>query len=426
MPFRNSIIGGNGSLVRDAIQSPNFSVSPDVGVTGWQIAKDGSATFSDVTIGSPYWVINSNGDASLRTLDITGIDSNGDGVPDTGFTVYGKEFNSYIWERPWGVVKSSATGALPMTACTTEVGLGELSFTTVAGRFYRLTVMPPFIYVTGAAKAVAFRVRNTIGSGAISIANGALWEEREYPCDIYSRSGPAEFSLDFTGNGQQFRFLLCAIAGGGGGTPNVYTNAVRSMRMSIVDLGPAVNGGQAWVFNNGGGTGAPNTQQYVSTWQVTDSASYRADGSTRTDTTDVVQGYYSTNGNQHGKFVFNGGAISGQTGVSLASAMTGLTSLDRIEIYVYANHWYWGTGGTAIIRPWNSTALSNSVPSGSYQASGSWGANVGRWVDISSIASSAIRGFSLGQGLSNDGLYYGRFDGVNGTNKALLRATYTK
>jgi len=44
--FSNPIIGGGGALVYPAIQSPNFVH----GVSGWQIAKDGSAEFQDVII----------------------------------------------------------------------------------------------------------------------------------------------------------------------------------------------------------------------------------------------------------------------------------------------------------------------------------------------------------------------------------------
>jgi hypothetical protein len=44
--FSHDIAGGNGNLVVTSLQSPNF----DPGSMGWQVAKDGSATFSNVTI----------------------------------------------------------------------------------------------------------------------------------------------------------------------------------------------------------------------------------------------------------------------------------------------------------------------------------------------------------------------------------------
>lgn len=89
MPFNNDIAGGNGSLVRNWIQSPNF-VS---GSSGWRIAKDGSCEFNNgtfrgsITSGNPaaaHIVINNvggTGDAvdiynALNQL-VYSIDSNG-------------------------------------------------------------------------------------------------------------------------------------------------------------------------------------------------------------------------------------------------------------------------------------------------------------------------------------------------------------
>ena len=46
MAFSNPITGGQGTLVRPAIKSPDFVT----GSTGWSINKDGSAEFNDVVI----------------------------------------------------------------------------------------------------------------------------------------------------------------------------------------------------------------------------------------------------------------------------------------------------------------------------------------------------------------------------------------
>lgn len=45
MPFTNEVVGGNGVLIRNAMQSQNF-VS---GVSGWQITKSGNAEFNSGT-----------------------------------------------------------------------------------------------------------------------------------------------------------------------------------------------------------------------------------------------------------------------------------------------------------------------------------------------------------------------------------------
>jgi len=46
MAFRHDIAGGQGNLIVDSVQSPDFVT----GSAGWQIRKDGSAEFNDVVI----------------------------------------------------------------------------------------------------------------------------------------------------------------------------------------------------------------------------------------------------------------------------------------------------------------------------------------------------------------------------------------
>jgi len=59
--FNNSILAGQGTLIRQMIESPNF-VS---GVSGWIIRKDGSAEFNNLNIRGTFngtnYTINSNG-----------------------------------------------------------------------------------------------------------------------------------------------------------------------------------------------------------------------------------------------------------------------------------------------------------------------------------------------------------------------------
>lgn len=61
MGFRNDIIGGAAALIRAAIQSPNYVT----GSAGWQVRKDGSAEFNNLTIRGTFlgtgFIINSSG-----------------------------------------------------------------------------------------------------------------------------------------------------------------------------------------------------------------------------------------------------------------------------------------------------------------------------------------------------------------------------
>lgn len=55
--FSNPIIGGDGTLIREAIRSPNYVP----GVSGWTINKDGTASFNSTTINGSLQVIGANG-----------------------------------------------------------------------------------------------------------------------------------------------------------------------------------------------------------------------------------------------------------------------------------------------------------------------------------------------------------------------------
>lgn len=57
MPFTNPIVGGGGDLIIDKIRSPDFVT----GVSGWQIAKDGTAELNETTVRGPVHVIGTTG-----------------------------------------------------------------------------------------------------------------------------------------------------------------------------------------------------------------------------------------------------------------------------------------------------------------------------------------------------------------------------
>lgn len=54
--FNNAVVGGDGTLVRDSIHSPNYVA----GVAGWSINKDGTAQFNELTL-----IVQTDGQAIL-------------------------------------------------------------------------------------------------------------------------------------------------------------------------------------------------------------------------------------------------------------------------------------------------------------------------------------------------------------------------
>lgn len=106
MGFNNSILGGVGNLIRQYIQSPDFVT----GVSGWQIAKDGSAEFNDIT---------ARGDLTGSTLLIPPNGGPGTGIPyiiidSVGIRAYTSSGNLVLKiASNLGVLQSSNVYSLP-------------------------------------------------------------------------------------------------------------------------------------------------------------------------------------------------------------------------------------------------------------------------------------------------------------------------
>jgi len=100
MAFSHDIAGGQGNLIATSVQSPNFTT----GVSGWQIAKDGSAQFNNVTIrggetvGGTTLLYNgtpAKGSLFCAIAETAGSDEYGN--------VYGQGFNMGVWSALSGV-----------------------------------------------------------------------------------------------------------------------------------------------------------------------------------------------------------------------------------------------------------------------------------------------------------------------------------
>jgi len=172
---------------------------------------------------------------------------------------------------------------------------------------------------------------------------------------------------------------------------------------------------------------------YVKTYEFNNSAAYRSSGTKRTDVgTDCYQGYYSsTNGNQRSVLVHASGVLSG-----IVTDLTGAT-ITKTELYLNAEHWGPGDGGTAVIGYHDYGNLPTSDPSTANKdiARQAWTTKTGaKWVDISdnsneignAYKSGAASGILLGPGPTTGNEYYGYFSGVGTSGEPKLRITYTK
>lgn len=217
----------------------------------------------------------------------------------------------------------------------------------------------------------------------------------------------------------------------------------------IEDVGPqGTYGGGSYRAIAPGGTTDPappppppsTVREYTSVWRATNSGTYTQGGSRRT-VSDLVVGYIgasSSYGHQQSLILFGpSSAMSGETSLSMNAALTG-AMVTKVEIWLYADHWYNSVGGVARLGKWSSSDsvptmpnTLNASPSLSAPSSGTWRRDQGRWVTIPNWwISDGTRGITLGGGSSRASAYYGRFAGVTSTRPQAywprIRVTYTR
>ena len=126
-------------------------------------------------------------------------------------------------------------------------------------------------------------------------------------------------------------------------------------------------------------------------------------------------------GNSSGAYQFNYSSIQN----ALSTADGRIVNIKKVEVYLYANHWYYNSGGTAYLRTYNSTSLPSSRPTaGNLVTSSSWPKPGGRWVNVgtswgSLFQSGSAKGVLIGHTGTTSARAYGRFN-----KSAKLRITY--
>lgn len=177
----------------------------------------------------------------------------------------------------------------------------------------------------------------------------------------------------------------------------------------------------------------PAKQRYRTVWTANASETYRGDGTPRTDTGNLVQGYNRYNGNGSGIALFTAGATAGdEQGQTLDAALAG-ADITKIEVWLYLDHSWYNAGGTARIGYYDGASLPSSYSGASpYITVDGWRPRSGRWVNISGHGSrihfkdGTAHGVTVGPGRGNDLSYYLRFHGHTDARPPRLRLTYEK
>lgn len=411
MQFDNPIVGGV-TLIREAIQSDNFA-STDQGVTGWQIKRDGSATFTDITIGTTNYTIDANGNAVFNSVNSPSIIYNGTELSDT--------LSQYSLGVQSIVTLSGSTGVYT----TTNVKFAEIIIPNFDPTRQYSVGWSSVYFPNGATTGMSYLIiRIRIAADATVGVSDTLIASYEYAHESGSAAG-LEVSgyhpwndTSFTGTNMHVGLFFETNG------PTTTCSSATGSRIFAVDEGPIVTYSD---YNMG--TGTPPVQTYTKTYSTTSTHVFQGDGTNRDAYASghIYQGQYSsTNGNQFSILNFDY--------TTIASDLSGAT-ITKTEVYLDNVGWYYNSGGTAIIGYASAAAGSGSysysnVTSDVNSFSG-WAVGAGKWVTVNNSIGNAFKSGSahalaLGKGPSTSLTYYGYFRGHSESNPPKLRITYQK
>ncbi len=411
MPFNNPIVAGQ-TLIRSAIQSENWSDGSDgQPATGWQINRDGSATFSSLTTRG-----SAEGDSASYD-SITANDS---------FVYLGDELQDLLDAKPDGLVKFGQIPAAVYTIPNAGANrhMIELEYVCKTNHAYRIETNwirnrtptageePRFIivYTTDGTQP-------TLGTGTYQVGDISGTATHT---SVINREQGTKVDFIFYPNALSFTTLrvvlvVDTLAGTGCTLP------FDPIKLFIHDIG-IVQQSQAVARYAGASSG-----KVFKTFDVAATAFRSYTGAGAYDRND-----YLFQGNP-------GGAVGNRVGWSffpmgLISDLAGVPNTDIMyeDVYVFYPHWYASSGGICVLGAHSIgavPAIGASEPGGGIpnQRQEAWpGRNVGKWFTIGGTFISTMlfngtwRGLLLGRGPTNSTNYYGY------ANQIRIRAGYYK
>lgn len=429
-------------LVDIAADTGNFTLRTSGSGRRMEMSGDGLKTYdsngdlatwlsSDPSLSSGDYISfrNSSG-ATLAAIDSLGTGSFTNGYFDTGLYVSGTEVRDLISARAGGtVVLATQTNNSSTTSGADAAGQKIFNRIIIANfdptRMYRIGynvhldpngTFPGYVGFycrqnTDAATTTSSSIlfQNQWGGRYTSSASDNITSGHH----MFSNSG-------FAGTDLHLGFYVYSQISGTRAQGDSWS------RVWVEDAGPII---AYTAFDPAGTTdgGSGNTTTYTKTYSCTWSGRYDSGGSRISSNSDIYQGYYDgTNGNQKSLIGFDYSTI--------ASDLSGAT-VTKCELTMTNLHWYYNSGGTAVIGTHNQSVSSapssfGSVTSDRVESSG-WPKGGTRTVDLGTtiggeFAAGTSKGLVLGPGPSTSKTYYGYFAGQNSTNKPKLKITYTK
>ncbi|MFI5688614.1 hypothetical protein [Streptomyces sp. NPDC051636] len=377
--------------------------------------EDGDEAVSLITGAPNYLTLRTDG-APVATIDQSGNAGFADLAVAGALTIGGDPFETRISGFARGLVAVDYQ-ATSVTAGTTDYGYVELSFDADTSRMYRV-VLDCYAAPSAAGGELVLALKDA-GASTPTISSPQI-QSAIFPM---LTAGFRRIHLETIRSGAAFgaglhRLLIAFRCQNGPSvqTVRLFGGSNHPGLMYIEDLGAYLP--ETGQYNTGGGTTTPPKKTYTKTYAASWSGSYANRGAYNSYYGNkCLQGYYSsTNGMQASLIGFPS---------SLATDLSGAT-IQKAEVYLYFDHWYYNSGGKAVIKAHKHASRPSTFSSDSEAQTITWGKNVGKWVDITAVFdSTSWRGIALDPN-NSDKTYYGRAQGVGQTYPPQLRVTYTK
>ncbi|WOX11466.1 hypothetical protein [Streptomyces sp. N50] len=358
--------------------------------------------------GQPVATIDTDGSAGFNDVNVAGE-----------LTVGGEPVTELLGAGPKGVIARAHPGST-VTATGSEMGYFELPFTAEAGRLYRVGFRATADLDTATDGEIRLYLRD--GGTARPTITSTLRETSIHTPAQTGRFQQVELEhiTSSTTLGTGLHRLLLSFENSGGSTGQTLelglTTTGRTNVFYVEDTGPELplTGG----YNTGGGTADDPVQTYTKTYACSWSGSYaNRSGYNAYYGTYCMQGYYSANNGVQS-------SLMGFPAV-LATDLAG-AKIEKAEVYLYFDHWYYASGGKAAIRAHKHASRPTKFSCDTEAQTITWKRNQGKWVDISAVFDSTTwRGIALDPN-TTDRTYYGRARGYGQTYPPRLRVTYTK
>jgi hypothetical protein len=411
------IILGNPIGARLEIDATGLDQFDDAGSRTMQFGANPSGgnflTIVDPLTGGSLAAITDNGVMTAQSFLVAG-----------SLSYQGDELETRLSSMPKGML---AWGTRSIGDFTTGMtGIMELEVQGEPNRVYRISHSACFVEpaAVGAQPTAQgeMRLHYTLDGSRPTTTSRVL--------GTTGRSAPGDYGGLMSNYGQvqtgaqptRIRVLLTYQSHFGQSTRFITGGYDNGLLFWIEDVGPTVQLGG--VSSTGGGTGTTATTTYTREYPVTWARSWNNGGAAvRFSNGELVQGYYNdgVNGDQMSAFGFDDATIR--------AALSGGT-ITAVDLYLYAHHWYWNSGGYVRIRTHNSTATDVYPAVSTTIDSEPMGKPEGKWIRLPNsvgdgFRNGTVRGFALdARDVARDLINFGRFDGLGWGSPPRLRITY--